>query len=175
MAITFENDNDVIVYALEKIISYARRTQQIFVAQCIWWLASLIGLEKGLENHIDNLQSRSDIQEDSRREEIVLPTIREVQEAIPNRRAVSTVPRDFTEDQRLHRILESAERVIQESFRGRFIVQQGRVNPLPTTKKQLKKARRTKRLEEKDREREVERSQRLREIRATVIRNLSKE
>jgi hypothetical protein len=57
MTITFENDNDVIVYALEKIISYARRTQQIFVAQCVWWHASIIGLEQGINNYIDNLQS----------------------------------------------------------------------------------------------------------------------
>ena len=27
MTITFENDNDVIVYPLEKVISYARKTQ----------------------------------------------------------------------------------------------------------------------------------------------------
>jgi hypothetical protein len=45
MTITFANDNDVIVYALEKIISYTRKSQQIFVAQCMWWLASIIGLE----------------------------------------------------------------------------------------------------------------------------------
>jgi len=55
MTINFENDNDVIVYALEKIIAYARSTQQIFVAQCVWWLASIIGLDKGLTIHIDNL------------------------------------------------------------------------------------------------------------------------
>jgi hypothetical protein len=70
MTFTFENDNDVIVYALEMIISYARRTQQIFVAQCVWWLVSIIGLESGLVNYIDNLRSREvsplprDIQED---------------------------------------------------------------------------------------------------------------
>jgi hypothetical protein len=58
MTITFENDHDVIVYALEKIISHARRTQHIFVAQCVWWLASIIGLEQGLIIHIDNLNSR---------------------------------------------------------------------------------------------------------------------
>jgi len=56
MTITFENDSDVIVYALEKIISYARKSQQIFVAQCVWWLASVIGLELGLIAHIDNIQ-----------------------------------------------------------------------------------------------------------------------
>jgi hypothetical protein len=58
MTLTFEHNNDVVVYALEKIIAYARRTQEIFVAQCVWWLASIIGLEPGLVIYIDNLQSR---------------------------------------------------------------------------------------------------------------------
>jgi hypothetical protein len=35
MTITFENNNNVIIYALEKVITYARRTQQIFVAQLL--------------------------------------------------------------------------------------------------------------------------------------------
>jgi len=55
MTLSFDDDNDIIVYALEKIISYARRTQHIFVAQCVWWLAAIIGLEQGLIIHIDNL------------------------------------------------------------------------------------------------------------------------
>jgi hypothetical protein len=58
MTTTFENDSDIIVYAHEIIISYARRTQQIFVAQCVWWLASVIGLEPGLVIHIYNLRKR---------------------------------------------------------------------------------------------------------------------
>jgi hypothetical protein len=61
MTITFESDNDVIVYALEKVISYARRTQQILVAQCVWWLAAVIGLEQGLVTYIDNIQSRIEV------------------------------------------------------------------------------------------------------------------
>ena len=48
MTITFENDNDVIVYALEKIIAYTRNNQYIFVAQSIWWIVSVIGLTEGL-------------------------------------------------------------------------------------------------------------------------------
>jgi hypothetical protein len=36
------------IYALQKVILYTRRTQQIFVAQCVRWLASIIGLEHGL-------------------------------------------------------------------------------------------------------------------------------
>jgi len=60
MTLTFENDNDVIVYALEKIISYARKNQYIFVAQSAWWLAATIGLTEGLVTHIDNLRKRSE-------------------------------------------------------------------------------------------------------------------
>jgi hypothetical protein len=54
MTITFENNNDVIVYDLEKVISFARRTQYVFVAQCVRWLAFIIGLEQGLVIHIDH-------------------------------------------------------------------------------------------------------------------------
>jgi hypothetical protein len=58
MTISFENDNDVITYALEKIVEHARRTQQIFIAQCVWWLASTVALEQELISYIDNLHSR---------------------------------------------------------------------------------------------------------------------
>jgi len=60
MTITFENENDVIVYALEKIICYARKNQYIFVAQSVWWIASIIGLTDGLVTHINNLRVRSE-------------------------------------------------------------------------------------------------------------------
>jgi hypothetical protein len=58
MTITFETKNVVIEDALEKVVSYARRTQQIFVAQCVWWLASIIGLKQRLISSINNLGSR---------------------------------------------------------------------------------------------------------------------
>jgi hypothetical protein len=158
MTITFENDNDVIVYALEKVISYARRTQQIFVAQCVWWLASIIGLETGLGIHIDNLRKREDALKQARASEERREVPKEdqsSQQVHPDRvaqisedRSVSSVPRDLTEDQRLNRILEEAEEVIQNSLRNRGAVRQNRVNPLPTTKTQLKKARKVKRLQE---------------------------
>jgi len=85
MTITFENDNDVIIYALEKSIAYARRTQQIFVAQCVWWLASILGLEQGLIAHIDILQRAS----------------RETSVGTSGQR-VSVTPRDIPEDSRIH-------------------------------------------------------------------------
>jgi hypothetical protein len=61
MTITFENDNDIIIYALEKIISYAREHQYIFLAQSIWWISSVVGLQEGLVIHIDNLKVRREI------------------------------------------------------------------------------------------------------------------
>jgi hypothetical protein len=56
MFITCKNDNNIIVYALEMIISYAKKNQYIFAAQCIWWLPTLIGLEQGLITRFDSLR-----------------------------------------------------------------------------------------------------------------------
>jgi len=158
MTITFEHESDGIVYALEKLLSYARRTQQIFVAQCIWWLASIIGLEQGLIIHIDNLRGTERLAPLDNRLEIIHPD--RIQQILPER-AVSSIPRDLTEDSWRDRIIVSADRVVQESLRDRAILQQGRVNPLPTTKRQLKKARKVKRLQAKARKQEAKRNQRL--------------
>jgi len=172
MTITFDNESEVIVYALEKIISYGQRTQQIFVAQCIWWLASIIGLERGLIVHIDILRERERLVPEVNQPKLANPD--SLRQILPER-AVSSTPRDLTEDSRLDRILVSAERVVQESLRDRAVGRQGRVNPLPTTKKQLKKARKLKLLQERNRKQEAERNQRFRNKRATVIQNYSKE
>jgi len=58
MTLTFENDSDVIVYALQKILSFARENQYLFVANCVWRIAGIIGLDSGLVIHINNLESR---------------------------------------------------------------------------------------------------------------------
>jgi len=97
MTITFENDNDVIVYALEKIISIARNTQQILVAQCVWWLASIIGLEQGLVNHIDNLRKRKMVAASGNHSGNVYLDQTKQNEA---ERAISPTPRDREEDPR---------------------------------------------------------------------------
>ena len=67
MTITFANDSEIIVYTLEKIISFARENQYLFVANCAWWIAGEIGLDRGLVIHIDNLASRiqNELREDS--------------------------------------------------------------------------------------------------------------
>jgi hypothetical protein len=57
MTISFDNSNDVIVYALEKIISICRDHHHLYAAQCVWWLAAITGLQEGLVIHIDNLRA----------------------------------------------------------------------------------------------------------------------
>jgi len=140
MTITFENEDDVIVYALEKVITYARKTQQIFVAQCVWWLASIIGLEQGLVNYIDNRQSRIEV--------TVIP-----EQAPGVERIVSPIPRDNQEDQRQDKILEECEEYLKDSRRLREIAAlkatgktlTGSINPTAISKKQLRKKDRYKR------------------------------
>jgi len=134
MTITFENDDDVIVYAFEKIISYARRTQHIFVAQCVWWLVSIIGLEQGLVNYIDNVQSRVNV--------TIIP------DKVPsNEGNVSPSPRDNQEDQRQDKILDECEEYLKDSRRLRKIATlkatgktlTGVINPTAISKKHLRK------------------------------------
>jgi len=59
MSINFENNNDILVYALAQVIAYPGRTEQIVVARCTWWLASVWGLEEGLIVNIANLAGRN--------------------------------------------------------------------------------------------------------------------
>jgi hypothetical protein len=147
MTITFENDSDVIIYALEKVISYARRTQQVFVAQCVWWLTSLIDLESGLISHIDTIQSKINI--------TVSP-----EQAPEVRRFVSPVPRDKQEDQRQDTILKECEEYLKDSKRLKRIATlkatgktlTGFNNPTAISKKHLRKKQHTKKLAELQKE-----------------------
>jgi hypothetical protein len=139
MTITFESDNDVIVYALEKIISHARRIQQIFVAQTIWWISSIIGLETNLVTYIDTLHGRT----------VIDPGAAELESdpASPPNQRVSPVPRDNQEDQRRDMILKECEEYLKDSRRLREIAAltatgktlSGFINPTAISKKHLKK------------------------------------
>jgi hypothetical protein len=84
MPITFGNDNDIIVYILEKIISFPRINQYISVAHCIWWPVSIIGLEPGLIIYIANLYKRSEISK------------------VGEAPGISATPRNIQEDPRSH-------------------------------------------------------------------------
>jgi len=79
MTITFKNDNDITVYALDKVISYARDIQYMFLAQSIWWISLFVGLQQRLIIHIDNLKIQEDIGDSA-----VLPQLPLSQEVLGN-------------------------------------------------------------------------------------------
>jgi hypothetical protein len=103
MTINFENDNDIIVYALEKIITFARTSVQIFVAQCVGWLASIIGLEPGLISYIDNFPNRTRIAEHPH---MACQTFYQHE--------VSAAPRNLSGDQRASDALDCAKIIVRQ-------------------------------------------------------------
>jgi hypothetical protein len=148
MTITFENDADVIVYAFEKIIACARERQYVFVANCVWWIAGVLGLDSGLICFIDNLESRK---------------------AIIDHRAISEVHRDMARGVSPQELISDYIPDLLKRTR------KGRINLLPQSKKSLKKARKDKRREEADISRNLINTKKLMEIRAQIIQNLSNE
>jgi hypothetical protein len=97
MTITFETDSDVIVYALERIVSFAKEKQYLFVANWAWWIDSVIGLEQGLIIYIDNLKERERLASSQEQLRKIHPNrVKQV----ASKRAISATPRDPTEDQR---------------------------------------------------------------------------
>jgi hypothetical protein len=60
MTITFESEEDVTVYGLEKIIFYAGDNSYIFLAQSIWWISSILGLQEELVIHIHHLKAQKE-------------------------------------------------------------------------------------------------------------------
>jgi hypothetical protein len=148
MTITFEHDSDVIVYGLEKIISFARENQYLFVANCVWWIAGIIGLDIGLQLYIDNLEPRK---------------------ATIVNRAISETPRDIARGVSPD---EPSSDYIPEPLRR---VRRGRINPLPQSKNQLKKARKAKPQEVAKKAEELRFRGKLGILRTEIIQNLSKE
>jgi hypothetical protein len=138
MPITFENEDDIIVFALERILSFARRTDQIFVAQCIWWLASVVGLEQKLVTHIDNLHGRTIVNQEWSSKLAMKSCIPEIQEEIE-------IPLEKRDTQHQDKILKECKEYLKDSRRLRDIAalkakgktRSGRINPLAATKECL--------------------------------------
>jgi hypothetical protein len=140
MTITFESDSDVIIYALEKIISFAREKQYLFVANCSWWIAEVIGLDSGLVTFIDNSETRrrayrrreiSNTPRDITRLESADPEQIELENTILQRR-------DPPEASRVARTKLANPDYIPDPLRR---TRKGKTNPIPLSKRQLKKAR----------------------------------
>jgi hypothetical protein len=105
----------------------------------VWWLASIIGLEKGLINHIDNLHGRIDISKERHPEEASLPAVRNTVLVRDSTAEVTKVDHQAT-------VLKECEEYLKESRRLRDIAalkstgktQTGQINPLATNKENLR-------------------------------------
>jgi hypothetical protein len=147
MTINFENENEVLVYAFERIIVFAQDNHYLFLAQSVWWISSIIGLQQSLIDYIDNIRNQSNLSDQASGE-------------------ISDTPRDLQSEQE-DRVLNRAEQFIKDSQESRKSFQnkqRNQVNPLPSTKNSLKKARKVKRLQEYQRKKDTERNKRLQEI-----------
>jgi len=135
MTTTFSNDNDIILYTLERIIAYSRDNQYIFLAQKIWWISSIISLQQRLIVHIDNLKIKSEtrIEEDSsgsKGQDHKLPSVQPSRiNQISDNQAVSTTPVDLTEDSIIDQLIEWAEQFIESSEWSQNTWQRNCVNP----------------------------------------------
>jgi hypothetical protein len=185
MTITFERDNDVIVYALEKIIAFARENQYLFMGKCVWWIAGIIGLDSGLTIYIDTLEVRKQIGQLR-----ISPTPRDIgrsasansQEIEIEKELLSNNTEQKNQPQRNswsakrnqgNKVLKLskgqrkklAREVSLEDKPAEYIpdplrrTRKGRINPLPQTKTQLKKARKAKRSQEAKQKEDAERKQ----------------
>lgn len=61
MTHTIETEIHIIIYQLERIISFAHNHQYLCVANCVVWISAIIRLEEGLPIHIDNPVERYEI------------------------------------------------------------------------------------------------------------------
>ena len=120
MTINFEKNNDVIVYVLETIISYARYNQYIFVAQSVWWLAYSIVLQEGLVTYIDKLRLQSEIYHTTRKpiSDQDNQSCYDKQDASKSKTELQSTSKDFLND----RILEKSEEFLRISERDRKMI-----------------------------------------------------
>jgi len=147
MTITFENVNDAIVYALERVISYTRTSQQILVAQCVWWLAGIIGLEESVVIHIDKLLGCTVVGRERKGKEVSNP----VTENTPEIHGLEV---QESKEECQDKILTECEEYLKDSRRLREIAAlkatrktlTGLINPTPISKNQQWKKDRNQRI-----------------------------
>jgi len=126
MSITFENEANIILWSLAKLLVTFEERQYHFAAQCIWWIAALVQLDPALRYFIDHRELPSKVMgvdaETQSTEMLISPTPRDLQRhsetdeyAVPERSQYQADP-------------------LRHTWKGRS-------NSLPQTKKQLKAGR----------------------------------
>jgi len=129
MTIPFKNENYIIIYALETIISFARKHQYIFLPQSIRWISSIIRLQPELITYINNLQSCCK-KEQIQCEVTVTPKDEAMESKKDRQDTIMKECEEFLRDSRRLRDIAN--------LRSTGITKSGRTNPRKSTKQALK-------------------------------------
>jgi len=156
MTLSFENESDVLIFAFERLINYARINQYLFVANCVLWIVNVMGLDEALRNYIDTLELNNRIQVRG-----ISTTPRDIARSVSpaNNTTRNYLPNPLTRTQidRIDPLPQTIRQLKSKSVSPANITTRnyipdplrrtraGKINPLPQTKKQLKKARKEKR------------------------------
>jgi len=119
MTITFKDDRDVIVYALERIICYARDNQYIFIAQSVWWISSVIGLSEELATHIDSLRIQVEKSQIATKEDQLTPE--KLSSVIPQEQPSTGTPKGHIHTDRLFQIDRDSESLEAENSQDELV------------------------------------------------------
>ena len=74
MTIIFDNDINIIIYALERLSALCWEIHYCYAAQCIWWISALAGLQNCLVDYIEIQQSQLSVHQWD-----MFPTPRDIQ------------------------------------------------------------------------------------------------
>jgi len=141
MIIGFQNEADVLLWAVAKLISTFHHKQYLFAAMCVLLLSSVLGLQPTLVYCIDNHRFNCEKKlEDLTQQKSVVTS-----NWIPN---ISHKQNTNPENLRIDKVQDQEEAFIRKSKQDmdRHIsdplcrTRQGRINPFGSTKKNLKLA-----------------------------------
>jgi len=127
MSITFKSEDDIILWTLVKLLHSFRERQYLFVAQYIWWIATLVQLYPALRNFINLRKFPLDIEDVRDAREFIWISVE---------RAIPSTPWDIERLSEPVADKASVRNTYQSDPLRR--TQKARVNPWPKTKKFLR-------------------------------------
>jgi len=119
MTISFKDDRDVIVYALERIICYARDNRYILIAKSVWWIASIIGLSEELVMYIDSLWIQVEKSQIATKED-QLPSEKH-SSVVPQEHPSTGTPKGYIHPDRLSQIDRNSESLEAENSEDELV------------------------------------------------------
>jgi len=127
MSISFKNKSDRLLSTFAKLLVAFELPQYLFAAQCIWWIAMLVQLDPALQYFLDHREFPSEVWCHNEEPEIIEASLE---------REIPVGPGDIQQWSVIAESPVPANTHHQADPLGR--TRKGKLNPSPTTRKQLK-------------------------------------